>query len=122
MLGKYSLSHIKILEESSCREFVKCTFRCYFLHELKKNDYALCRWKRKTETWELKENRKHCRANSWYNLANSIDALEKEATSAYDKAEDSESDIHALVAQGNSLRQTAGGKRSQWKKEEAEKK
>ena len=28
----------------------------------------------------------------------------------FDKAEDSESDIHALVAQGNSLRKTAGDK------------
>lgn len=39
-----------------------------------------------------------------------IDALEKYAVSAYDKAKDSESDIHALVAQENSLRMTAGEK------------
>ena len=39
-----------------------------------------------------------------------MDALEKEATSAFDKTEDSGSDIHALVAQGNSLRKKSGEK------------
>ena len=41
-----------------------------------------------------------------------IDALGKYAVSAYDKAKDSESDIHALVAQKYSLRMTA------WEKKE----
>ena len=36
-------------------------------------------------------------------VKSTLDALEKRAASAYDKAEDSGSDIHALVAHRNSL-------------------
>ena len=41
MSSKYSSSHIKILEESSCREFDKYTSRCYFLHERMENKSIL---------------------------------------------------------------------------------
>ena len=45
-----------------------------------------------------------------------------QTTSTYDKAEDSESDRHALIAQGNSLRQTAGEKKKLVQDLEAERK
>ena len=59
MLNKYSLSHIKTIEESSCREFVNV-----FL------DAISCMNGRKmimlsagetTESWEIKENRNRTR-------------------------------------------------------------
>ena len=49
-------------------------------------------------------------------------ALEKQATSHYDLAKDSVSDVNALLAQGNSLQKTAGEKKKLVKElEEAEK-
>ena len=55
-------------------------------------------------------------------MKSTIDALEKHATSAYDKAEDSQSNIHALVDQGSSLRQkTVEKKKLVQELEEAEK-
>ena len=51
-----------------------------------------------------------------------IDALEKQATSHYDLAKDSVSDVNALLVQGNSLQKTAGEKKKLVKElEEAEK-
>ena len=44
-------------------------------------------------------------------LKSTTDALKKQANSAYDKAEDLESDTHALVTQGNFLQKATGEKK-----------
>ena len=81
----------------------------------------------KKQSWELKK----IESITWQildiiwqiqEMKSTIDALEKHATSAYDKAEDSQSDIHGLFDQGNSLRQKAVEKKELLQElEEAEK-
>ena len=57
-----------------------------------------------------------------HEVKSTINALEKQATSHYDLAKDSVSDVNALLAQGNSLQKTAGEKKKLVKElEEAEK-
>ena len=69
------------------------------MYEWKEHDYALYRSKRKTENWEGKSITGQICYAIWQiqEVKCTVDALEKQTTSAYNKAKNSGSDLHALV-------------------------